>query len=532
MSNGNIAHDRVIHRVLRERVKQYDASEFLFFKDFVFSYADMDRESDKVACGLQAEGARKGDKVAIVMNNRPDFLFLWFGLSKLGSMEVPINTAQKGDLLIYLIDQADCRFLVTEACFLDRVGPVLKHLPKLEKVFVLRGPEEFIPQLDKPWLDYRKIVDNDGRYEEVEVLWSDPFAIIFTSGTTGPSKGVVLPHNFALRAGENASEAGEYNEKDCLYNPYPLFHANAQLPGTMAALVSGASMVLEERFSASRFWDDIEHFRCTACNFVGGILSILFKADPNPDDVKNTLRVMVGGGAPKDLILLFEKRFGVTILDTYGTTEVGLPMMSTLQNRQTGSCGRPRPDYAVRIVDDNEIELGPNTPGELLIRPTKPYAMLLEYYRMPEKTVEAWRNLWFHTGDFLYYDEQGFFYYVDRKKDALRRRGENISSFELEAVVRTHPAVLEVAALGVKSELGEDEVMVCVTPKAGQGLTPEEIVAHCESRMAYFMVPRYIRFLERMPKTPTERIEKYKLREEGVTPDTWDREKTGYKLKR
>jgi len=532
MSRPDICHDKVIYQVLKQKVEQYGNREFLYFRDKVFGYNDFDLESDKVASGFESLGVGKGDKVAIIMSNRPEFLFVWFGLIKLGAIEVPINTAHKGNLLIYMVDKADCRFLIAESSFLDRLGPVLKDLPKIEKVLVLNKPEEFIPQLDKPVVDYRKVMDNDGRYNEVEVIWSDPFAIMFTSGTTGPSKGVLLPHNLALRMGEIISEVGEYDDRDCIYNPFPLFHANAQFPCTMAALMSGARVVLEERFSVSRFWDDVKRYGCTECNFVGSVLPILYSADAKPGDANNPLRVMIGANAPKDIIDAFEKRFGVTILDSYGTTEVGIPIANTREKRKPGSCGRPRPDYEIKVVDDYGIELGPNTPGELVIRPGKPYSILLEYYKMPEKTVDAWRNLWFHTGDYLYYDEEGFFYFVDRKKDAMRRRGENISSFEVEAVVRSHLAVQEVAAVAVKSEMGEDEVMVCVTLKPGQTLKHEELIAHCETQMAYFMIPRYVRFMEKMPKTPTERVEKYKLREEGVTPDTWDREKAGYKLKR
>jgi crotonobetaine/carnitine-CoA ligase len=192
----------------------------------------------------------------------------------------------------------------------------------------------------------------------------------------------------------------------------------------------------------------------------------------------------------------------------------------------------PRPAYDIRLVDENELEVGTNTPGELLLRPSKPYSMFLEYYKMPDSTVAAWRNLWFHTGDYLSRDDDGFLYFVDRKHDALRRRGENISSIEVETVIMSHPAVLEAAALGVKSDEAENEVMVCVVQKPGHTVTPEELIAHSESLMAYFMVPRFIRFIDEMPKTPTERIEKYKLRDEGITPDTWDMEKAGYKLKR
>jgi len=532
MTSVDIAHDRVIHRVLKEKVEQYSNREFFRFEDQVFGYQDFEKESDKVAAGLQALGVGKGDKVAIVMKNRPEFLFLWFGLSKLGAIEVPMNTAHRGYLLTYMIDKADCQMMVVESQFLDRIAPVLKDLPKVEKVLILGEPHESLPQIDKPVFDYRRVIDNEGKYNEVEVQWSDPFIIMFTSGTTGPSKGSLMPQNYALYMGELVCRATEYDERDCLYTVLPLFHGNAQVLSIMPALMSGARVGLVERFSATRFWDDVKRYGCTEFNYIGGVLPILLKADPRPNDADNPLRIMFGGGVPKDLFEAIEKRFGLTLIEAYGMSEIGLPLMNTLRERKPKTCGKPGPDYAVKVVDDNGREVGPNTPGELLMRPLKPYSMLLEYYKMPDKTVEAWRDLWFHTGDYLTYDEEGYFYFVDRKKDALRRRGENISSYEVEKVINSHPAVLESVAIAAKSEVGEDEVMVCVTLKPLQKLTPEQLTAYCEERMAYFMVPRYIRFMEALPKTPTERVEKYKLREEGVTPDTWDREKVGYKLKR
>lgn len=530
--SSDLIHDRVIHKVLEKKVMQHGNREFLMYKDEVFGYQDFDRLSDRVAAGLQSLGLRKGDKVAIVMKNRPEFLFLWFGLSKLGAVEVPINTAHRGALLTYMVDKSDCRFIVAESEFLDRVAPVLKDLPKLEKVLVLGEPGESMPSLEKPVLDYRKVLDNQGAYDKADVLWSDPFIIMFTSGTTGPSKGSVMPHNYALYMGEVCSESAEYDERDRLYNALPLFHGNAQLLSTMPALMSGARMVLAERFSASRFWQDIKHYGCTEFNYIGGILPILYKADPKPDDADNPLRVMLGGGAPMDLFDAFEKRFGVTLIEGYGMSEIGLPLMNTLKERKPGTCGKARSDYEVKVVDDHGMEVGPQVPGELLLRPRSPYCILLEYYNMPAKTVEAWKDLWFHTGDYLQCDEDGYFHFVDRKKDALRRRGENISSFEVEKVIRAHPDVLESAAIGVKSDVGEDEVMVCLTLKPGRILTPEALIAHCQENMAYFMIPRYLRFMDALPKTPTERVLKYQLREEGVTPDTWDREKSGIQLKR
>ncbi len=532
MTSKDIFSERVIHRVLQQKVEQFGNREFFRFNDQVFGYKDFDRLSNQVAAGFQRLGLKKGDKVAIMMKNRPEFLFVWFGLSKLGAIEVPINTAHRGDLLTYMLDKSDCRFIVLDSSFVDRVEAVLKDLPKLEKILILQDQGETLPTLDRPTLDYRQVVDNSGKYDQVEVIWSDPFIIMFTSGTTGPSKGSVMPQNYALYMGEVCWESAGYDEKDRLYNALPLFHGNAQVLSTMPALMSGARMVLAERFSASRFWEEVRRYQCTEFNYIGGILPILYKADPKPDDADNPLRIMFGGGAPMDLFDAFEKRFGLTLIEGYGMSEIGLPLMNTVSERKKGTCGKPRHDYEVRVVDDAGIEVGANIPGELLLRPKKPYSILLEYYKMPDKTVEAWRDLWYHTGDYLFYDEDGYFHFVDRKKDALRRRGENISSFEVEKVIRAHPAVLECTAIGVKSELGEDEVMVCLTLKPGHKLSPEELIAHCQKNMAYFMVPRYLRFMDSLPKTPTERVKKYELREQGVTPDTWDREKAGIKIER
>jgi crotonobetaine/carnitine-CoA ligase len=291
-------------------------------------------------------------------------------------------------------------------------------------------------------------------------------------------------------------------------------------------------MVLAPRFSASGFWPDVHRHGCTSFNYIGGILPILLKAEPRPDDAENPLRVLFGGGCPADLFDVVEQRWGVTILEGYGMTEIGLPLLNTLASRRRGTCGRPVFGCQVKLVDDYEVEVPPGTAGEILVRPGLPYTMFLEYYKMPEKTVEAWRNLWFHTGDYLRVDEDGYYHFVDRKKDALRRRGENISSWEVERTINAHDAVLESAAIPAKSPDAEDEVMVCVVLRPGKALTPAELLDHCQDHMAYFMVPRYVRFMDALPKTPTEKIQKAVLREDGVTADTWDREAAGYKVTR
>lgn len=532
MVSTDSLNQRTIHHLVQSRAEAYGSREFLRFHDQVYTYGDMHAESNKTAAGLQEIGLVKDDKVAIMMSNRPEYIFLWFGLCKLGAVEVPVNVSHRGDLLGYMLRKADCRMLVVEYQFMDRIIPILRQLPKMRMLVVLDAPEGEPGELRLPVYDYHTLMDNDGTYEPVNVTSADPFSIMFTSGTTGPSKGALLPHGYGVHMGDIITKATKYTEEDCLYTVLPLYHGNAQLLSVIPALMSGARIILRERFSASRFWDDVRKYGCTEFNYIGAILPILFKAPPKPDDADNPLRIFFGGGAPMDLFAAIEKRFDVTIIEGYGMSEIGLPLMNSLTEREPSTCGKPHPEYEVALVDDDGYQVGPGTPGELLVRPKKPNTILIEYYNMPQKTVESWRNLWFHTGDYLYFDDNGYYHFVDRKKDALRRRGENISSYEVEKAINAHDAVMECAAIGVKSDVGEDEVMVCICLKEDQTLTPIELMKHCESKMAYFMIPRYVRFMEQLPKTPTQRIEKYRLREEGVTPDTWDRETAGYILKR
>lgn len=516
--------ERTIHQVLEQRAALHGEATFFWFRDQAFSYAGLNRMAASVAKGLQGIGVAKGERVAVMLANRPEFLGAWFGLSKIGALEVPINTAHRGYLLSYLLNQAGCSVLIVQKAFLACVEEVCKDLTGLRHLVVLDMDED-LPSLPGIALHhYSELVAGGQDYVPADVGWSDPLSIMFTSGTTGPSKGAVLPQNYAVHTAEIIAGIAGYGPNDCLYNALPLFHGNAKLLSTMPALYAGATMVLAERFSASQFWDDVARYGCTEFNYIGSILSILLKAAPRADDRANSLRVLVGAGASPEVYEAFEQRFGVTLIEGYGMSEIGLPLMSRPGARKPGSCGKPHPDYEVMVVDDEGRQVVDGTPGELLVRPNKPWSMLLEYYRMPEKTVEAWQGLWFHTGDYLLKDGEGFYHFVDRKKDAIRRRGENISSYEVERIVMSHPQVQEAAATPVRSELGEDEVMVTVVARVGASLSAEALIVHCEAMMAKFMVPRYVRFVAALPKTPTEKVQKFVIREQGITADTWDRE--------
>lgn len=514
--------ERTVHGLLKQRAAERPDDLFLHFEAQDFTFGALQEAATRIAGGLAALGVGRGDKVAIMMGNRPEFLLCWFALSQLGAIEVPINTAHRGTLLHYMLDQAECSLLILEGAFQDRLADIAADLPKLRTVALLDGTEPGgIPQ---QLLDFRTLESAAPLGDALAIGPADPVAVMFTSGTTGPSKGAVLPQNYVLMQAAIIAEACRYTPDDCLYNALPLFHGNAQFLSTIPALLSGARMVLARRFSASAFWDEVRAHGCTAFNYIGGILPILWKAPPSPDDANNSLRLMMGAGAPKDLFEAFEQRFGVRLVEGYGMSEIGIPLNNSIEHRRPGCCGQPLPQYEVRLVDDDGADVPDDTPGELLIRPKTMNSMMLEYYRMPEKTVEAWRDLWFHTGDYLKRDADGYYYFVDRKKDALRRRGENISSYEVERGVNAHPAVLESAAVAVASELGEDEVMICLTLRPGETLEPIALMRHCLRQMARFMVPRYVRILASLPKTPTERVQKYALRAEGVTADTYDRE--------
>jgi len=547
----DIVRERVMHNLLERQAEKYGRRTYMYYEDKEFSFEEVNKKANQVASGLQKLGVTKGDKVAVVMENCPEVIFLMFGLSKVGAVVVPINIYHKGDIMAYMVEHSDSSILVMHSQFIDRLGMVLKKASKIQTVVILEEDSdeqtmnssasslvivaEQIGAFGKQVMQWPEFIDNNGQYLYTDVIFSDPIMILYTSGTTGLSKGVLLPQNLVYTQAEHFytwTLEFDLDEEDCIYNPSPLCHAQAWHAGVNLALLRGARMVLKKKFSASSHWDDVKRYGCTHSTAFGAANSILLLAEPKPDDADNPLKVVLGGPASEKLCREYEARFGAKILEFYGSTELGAAIRNKISDYKTGTCGKRHPDYAIKIVNEDGIEVGVNTPGEILARPLKQSMMMLEYYKMPEKTAEAWKDLWFHTGDCGYFDDDGFFHFSDRKKDSLRRRGENISSFEVEKVVNSHPAVRESAVIGVRSDFGDDDVMLCLALKPGETLPPEELISFCEDRMAYFMVPRYVRYMENLPKNAVLRVEKYKLREEGVTPDTWDLEKSGYKLKR
>ena len=523
----------VLGELIDDRAKRNSDKLFLRFKNQKFTYEEIRRYSNRCANAFKDLGIAKGDKVSIMLPNCPEFLYVWFGLAKCGAVEVPVNTSYKGEFLRHIVDQSNSRILVIAHEFLDRLKLVEDALKKVEKVVVLGNHlEGEVGRFKIPIISFEDFFNSSENPVDIVVNPWDPLSIIYTSGTTGLSKGAVCPHKFWIVCAEKMLKYREGGEKDIFLTFMPLYHFNAQCLTTVTTLVAEAQMVLLERFSASRFWDEVRYYGATQFNYLGGVIPFLVKQPEKPNDLDNPIRIALGGGCPQDVLEVAEKRFGIKCLEGFGMTEIGVPIQVRTHKRKPGSSGQVMDIYEMKLFNDHDEEVSVGEVGEIVFRPLEPFVMMLEYYNMPEKTLEAFQNLWFHTGDLAKKDEDGYFYFVDRKKDAIRRRGENISSFEVERAINAHPCILESAAVAVPSEVGEEEVKVCVVLKPGASLTSEELIRHCNDRMPYFAVPRYVEFMESLPKTPTERVEKYKLKQAGITANTWDREKAGIQVTR
>jgi carnitine-CoA ligase len=487
----------------------------------VTSVGEMQARSLGVAAALRGWGIERGDRVAIMMSNVPEFVPIWFGILRAGAIEVPVHSAHRGPLLEHILAESEARVLFCDAEFVERLEGL--ELPALERIVVRgEGAAPAPARLAAHAVAEALEAEPAGPLRELAV--GDVSCILYTSGTTGRSKGVVLSHGANLRLARANVELMEYTADDVLYTAFPLFHVNAKFTSLTSSMIAGARLVLDDVFSASRFWDTMRAEGVTSFNYMGGLLAILAKQPERADDREHSVVRAYGGACPPRLWEPFEERFGVRLHEHYGMTEIGIAIQNTREVRRVGSIGLPAPYFEVRLAGEDDREVGVGEVGEIQVRPREPEAMLHEYWRRPDATSAAFRNLWFHTGDRATRDADGFVYYHDRLTDSIRRRGENVSSFELEAVVAAFDGVVECAAYGVPSELGEDEVMVAVVPVPGTDLDVAALIAHCESQLARFAVPRYVRVMDALPKTLSQRIKKFELRDQGITPDTIDRE--------
>ncbi len=509
---------------IEEKANKLGEKNFLTFKDKKISYADLDRESNRMAKVFLDIGVSKGDTVCVMLPNCIEYFYVWFGLAKIGAVLIPLNYHLKGMGLEYVIEHSDTELIIFDRKVKDQLLPVFGKNKKIKNKIVVSPPGWTSPE-NYLYFDQLRDKYSPDSPPKIKIERSDLMSILYTSGTTGPPKGVMLSHYAYLNGGREGTMVFELGPDDIAYTTLPLFHINAQQLTTMGCLTAEIPMVLAERFSLSNFWDDIRKSGATIVVFIGSMTAVLFKQPEKEEDGLNNLRAGACAAMPNEIWKEFEKRFQLKIVECYGLTET-----STLATRNPyhavkfGSIGKPVSYADVEIWSEDNKKLMPGEVGEIVVKGKQPHVLFEGYFKMPDKTKESMYDGWFKTGDRGYYDEDGYFYFVDRLKECIRRRGENISPYEVEKVVSSHPNVLECAAIGVPSELGEEDVKLCVVVKPEENITPEEIYNYCRDRMSYFMVPRYIVFKELLPKTETQKVQKYVLKNEGLT-GAWDSEK-------
>jgi crotonobetaine/carnitine-CoA ligase len=527
---------RTIGRLLADKARRIGDRTWLIFGEQRYSYAQAHDLSNRYANGFRRLGIRKGDHVAVMMGNCPEFIWTIWGLGKLGAVTVPLNTAARGELLKYFITQSDSICVVVSADLADRVAEALGNNHKVQSICTLGGAGA-LAQSGCTLVDLAAFADASAEEPDPsQVSANDPQYIMYTSGTTGPSKGVISPHSQAHGVGRSLAQNFGYRPDDVVYTCLPLFHGNALWYSCYAAFWADCTLAVSARFSASSFWDEIRATGATQFNALGAMTNILLRAQPSPRDREHRVRQAMLVPLSPDVYREVSERFGVQVTSLYAMTETFAVTMFTPDDpvSKGSSAGKPRGLSELLIVSDEDDPLPIGEVGEICVRPCEPGIVMSGYYKMPEATVRDTRNLWLHTGDRGRVDEDGYLYFVDRKKEAIRRRGENISAYEVEMLIARHPSVLEVAAVPVTSELSEDEVMVFVVCRDGCSVSAEDLVRFANQNMAHFMVPRFVHFIDTLPKTASEKIEKYKLKTwaEQNRGALWDREAVGLKLER
>jgi crotonobetaine/carnitine-CoA ligase len=516
----------VLGDLLRDAADRHGDCVLLQFDTLELTVLDTLAAARRMANGLAALGASRASKVAIMAGNSPAFIDTWLGAALLGAVYVPINTDYKGDILRYQLAKADVTHIVIEPAFLDRLATVAGDLPALRHV-VLTEPTSDMPARLGDRIEVTSLahlMQAPDRDPGIALAPSDPLAISFTSGTTGPSKGVLASHAHVITFASDWIRATDYAEGQTIYSCMPLFHAVASWLGVVPAIINGGRIAFAPRFSASRFWQDVRRYKADVAHGIFSMVPILMKQPPKPDDADQPARRFYFAKVDE----AFERRFNCRIVEVYGATETGVVTMTPPDGpRRVGSCGTANTNtFDVMIADEQDRPVPVGEVGEILVRPRRPFAMLTAYYNSAEATVDAFRNLWFHTGDNAWADREGYLYFVDRKKDAIRRRGENISSSEVEAILNRHPAVLECAVIAHPSELGEDEVKAVIVLREGAIATPDGLWSFCDEHMPRFWVPRYIELRPEMPKTPSQKIQKYVLRAGDGLGQMFDRAQT------
>lgn len=535
-STWSVGQQDTIIAALDRAVASHPERVLLDFGGDLYTYGKVDQLSTRLAHSLAQLGVGAGDTVLTMLDNNVDAVVGWIATNKLRAVSVPVNTALRGEFLRHQVADAKSAVIICEADYVERIAAIAGGLPDARLVLhrgaLAEAPggtlriaalDAFRGQCDDP------IADKPAPH--------DLACIVYTSGTTGPSKGCMLSYNYMCNLARLQLRAGPASENDITITPLPLFHMNAMCVGVLSNILVGARVAIIQRFSVSNFWPEVERSGATIASILGGMGGLLAQAADN-DAMKRCfgqIHTVRGNPFTEESKAIWRQRFGARQVggNGYGLTEASV--ITSLPGGETaapGSSGKRIADFDVRIVDELDRELPANTPGEIVVRPLRPDIMFMGYWGRPADTMKLLRNMWFHTGDIGKFDADGFFYFVDRKKDYLRRRGENISSFEMEAAFAAHPDIEEVAVHALPSDKGEDDVKVTAILKPGSALSPAALFEWATDAVPYYALPRYIEFRQTLPKNPQGRVLKYELREEGRTAATWDLEETDIQVKK
>ena len=525
-----------VSTVLRERAMTHGDRVYLDvpWAGERYTYAETLDNAERIGTSMLAGGSEPGDRVLIMLPNRSEFILTWLGSALAGLAEVPINTAYRGSFLAHQVRTTSPTLAIIDPEFAERFVEIGEAAATIRRFYLVGEKDACAEAADEltaagidsaPWEEL--LIGADTGLPTVSA--HDLASIFFTSGTTGLSKGVMMPHAQMYFFADEGVSLTRLTDADAYFSTGPLFHGNAHFLAAYPALVAGARYILGERFSGSGWLDQARNAGATVSNFIGVMMEFVWQQERRPDDADNQLRCIFAAPTASSILEPFKERYGVeAFVEVFGLTEIGMPIMSPYGvDRPAGAAGLLNADwFDLRLVDsDSDEEVPVGEIGELIVRSKYPWTMCQGYFGMPDRTAEAFRNLWFHTGDGLKRDEAGWYYFVDRLKDAIRRRGENISSFEVEQGLLSHPAIAEAAIIGVPAdqEAGEDEVMLFVVAEPGSAMTPEDLWEYADKQLPAFAVPRYLRLVDEIPKTPSAKVRKVELREIGVDDRTFDR---------
>ena len=515
---------------LTEQAESIPDKTLLITPERRLTYAQMATITSRVAAGFQHIGVKQRDVVCQMLPNCEAFVVNWLALAKIGAVNAPINPEFSGAALARLINLTQARALVLEADLESSIAAIEGELEYLETIIYRAGndfkPDQRLARFDCRYLS--SLEQSGAEPDPVQIQFADPVMVLFTSGTTGPSKAVEWSHRYALHYSAEYIEHWELVEEDVLYTAYPLFHVDAAVSTFLTALHRGASAVVMPKFSVSRFWSDIGEHGVTITTFMGAVSVFLFNQPRQPDDADNPLRLVLMGPVP-DFWREFEQRFDLKVVAGFGTTEACFFCWPDLTRPHIDDTyGRPCEHYEVRIGNDFD-ELQPaGVSGEVLLRPRSPYTIMIGYYKKPVATTDAWRNLWYHTGDLGYLDADGYLHFIGRKKDAIRRRGENISAYEVEEVLNQHPDIIDCAVIGVPSEYTEEEVKAIVVLRNARAVNAIGIVEWARGRLPRYALPRFVEFTDELPTTETGKLQKTFLKNGWRNPSTFDLETGAY----